>query len=187
MTGQFSSKLGGLKLPTFIVTLFLLASAQLALGQVIEHTEARSFVTDAVQTELSSLGLSQTTRDLLLLTDEEGHPLSFIPDCPVCLGVQDALAKVETTEVDRDVPEAWSVPKASTRTSAFARFVKQAVQNKLLTIEDMGERLDMNKKLKLASDEGQRQLARYQTRKVKAYKMMWSCLMCDSASKAGEL
>jgi regulator of protease activity HflC (stomatin/prohibitin superfamily) len=148
-----------------------------------DHTEARAFVKAAVLEQVEGHALSASTRDLLLSADDEGHPLSFIPDCPICLGVQDALRELEVGPDDEGLAAGLSAEKASTRTSSLARLVRQAVQAKLATIDDMQQRIEMAEKLKAGSEEGQRQLARYQSRKVEAYKMMWSCLMCDAAAK----
>ena len=38
--------------------------------------------------------------------------------------------------------------------------------------------------LEAASDEGSRQLERQQSKRVRAYQKMWSCLMCDAARSA---
>ena len=151
-----------------------------------QHAEAREFVREAVAVEFAHMEFSKQTRDLLLKTDEKGHPLYFIPACLICLGVEDALEQLELAGSDRDVPVEWAAKKASTRTSSLAKFVKKAVKNKLDSIQDMDQRMSMVDKLRAGSDEGQRQLARYQSRRVKAYKRMWSCLMCDAASRAGE-
>jgi hypothetical protein len=168
----------------------ILSSVLLVLFQTCwaedDHNEARNFVKEAVLIRLSESTLSKETLSLLLARDSEGHPVSFIPDCPICLGVQDALLAVTPGEEDRNMAAELSVDKASTRTSFLARMVRDAVQEHLTTIESTSERVEMADKLKKASDEGQRQLARYQARKVDTYKMMWSCLMCDAAARAGE-
>lgn len=150
-----------------------------------DHSQAREFVKAAVASKLSDASLSQSTITLLLSKDADGHPLSFIPDCPICLGVQDALSQLTPNSQDVGVPQEWTAAKPSTRTSSLARFVRLAVQDELAKLEKPGQRIAMASKLRAASEEGQSQLARYQSRKVEAYKMMWSCLMCDAAAKAG--
>lgn len=167
----------------FLYLLLILLMAQTSWA---EHLEARQFVKEAVLSKLSQSTISPATLEQLLAKDEDGHPLSFIPDCPICLGVQDGLALVSKGSEDKGLPEAFQVEKTSTRTSGVARFVRAAVKEKLGTIESVDQRLDMAAKLKAGSEEGQRQLERYQSRRVEAYKMMWSCLMCDAAAKAGQ-
>lgn len=166
----------------FVVFLVLL------LPQVVwaEHEQARQFVKEAVEAKLQTASFSESTLSRLLAKDEKGHPLSFIPDCPICLGVQDALKAQQAGEQDEGLPAELQADKASTRTSFLAKFVRVAVKEKLATLSSLQERVDMAAKLKAGSEEGQRQLERYQGRKVEAYKMMWSCLMCDAAARAGE-
>ena len=166
-----------------LVFLTLLMSAP-SLAQE-SHSEARLFVESAVKAALSDMELTESTTKLLLVKDSDGHPLSFIPDCPVCLGVQDAISKFSTGDSDRNLPEGFVSERPSTRTSSMARWVRKAVREKLAELP-MEQRLDMAKKLQKASDKGQKELKRYQSRKVQAYKMMWSCLMCDAAARAGD-
>jgi hypothetical protein len=170
--------------------ILILSSILLLLIQTcwaeVDHSVARSFVKEAVLSRLSDSTLSEETLTLLLAEDSAGHPVSFIPDCPICLGVQDALLSLTPADEDHEVPEELSAAKASTRTSHLARLVRSAVKEHLRTIEDVSDRMEMADSLKEASKEGQRQLARYQARKIESYKMMWSCLMCDAAAKAGK-
>lgn len=169
--------------------LILLTSILLALSQACwgkEHAEARNFVKEALLARLEGVSICEDTVSKLLAKDADGHPLSFIPDCPICLGVQDALLSLTPGQEDHGIPPELATTRASTRTSSLARMVQAAVKEHLNTIEDVSERLDMADKLRKGSEEGQRQLARYQVRKVEAYKMMWSCLMCDAAARAGD-
>lgn len=167
----------------FLILLLLFLTMLPGLAEE-KHQVARDFVAQAVTKELSESQLTQKTLDLLLAQDEQGRPLSFIPDCPICLGVQDALLAWKVSSEDVNVPDDWSAARASTRTSSLAKFVRQAVKRELGTIEDLNQRLEMNHRLRAGSEEGQRLLTLQQNRKVKAYKMMWSCLMCDAAERA---
>ncbi len=166
------------------LTLFLTQSA----SADPDHSQARAFVQEAVleQLQLQNGSLTEETRVLLLTLDTDGNPLSFIPDCPICLGVQDALETLAPSEQDENIPQDWADAKPSVRTLSVAKFVRAAVKSKLDMMEDIQAKLAMARRLQEGSEEGQRQLARYQSKKAEAYKMMWSCLMCDAVVKAGK-
>lgn len=174
-----------------LVAAFLPASP--ALGAPADP-ELDRFVYSAVLDGLHELGLPDATVDRILENDSEGRPVSFIPGCPICTPARNAFLAWRARPAVADRPPATASPellarlasdKALERTSALGRLVQDLVTRRIAAARwTDAEAEAWGRRFQAATAEGQRQLTAHQAQDVPAYKMMWSCMMCDGAARA---
>lgn len=157
-----------------------------------QDPELDGFVYSAVLEGLSTQGLPDATVDRLLAVDPEGRPVSFIPGCPICMpsmrAFRDWRARPDRSAASPASPErvaALSQDDDLGRTSALARLVRELVSRRIATAGwSESEAEAWSGRFEAAAREGQRQLVAWQAKGVATYRAMWSCMICDAATRA---
>ncbi|MEW6278914.1 MAG: hypothetical protein AB1758_09850 [Candidatus Eremiobacterota bacterium] len=178
-------------LRALIVTLLLLTAPAAAYDPDPEFEKLIFF---SVLEGLYDVDLPRETVDLVLSVDPQGNPFSFLPGCPICRPVRQAF------QVYRDglagtphgagaPPELAELgsPEPLRRTSAVARLVRRWVARRLARERwTPAEKQAWAARFEAARLEGLQALSRSQSQGADAYRLMWSCLMCDAAVRAVE-
>lgn len=177
-----------------MLALLLLMAALTVSARAEADPELRRFVFFAVLEGLYELNLPDQAVDRLLEVDAQtGRPISFIYNCPICTPAYDAFRAYR--QRPRDLEVAGQAPPAELlaeltqdrplgRTAALARLVQQLLSRRIAAARwTEEERRTWRARFERAAEEGQRQL-RLQQKDVEAYKPMWSCMLCDAASRA---
>lgn len=178
---------------TLAVLLALLSAGPARADQGPADPELDRFVYEAVLDGLTTMGLSDATVDRILEEDSGGRPVSFIPGCPICMPAREAFRAYRQGTHPRDVAPvapaamlaALDSEKDLERTSALGRLVQELIAKRIAAANwSDAEAESWGRRFEAAAAEGQRQLTAHQAQDVEAYKMMWSCMICDGASRA---
>lgn len=178
---------------TLALLLALVWAGPARAAQEPADRELDRFVYQAVLDGLYTMGLSDQTVDRILEEDAEGRPVSFIPGCPLCMPAREAFRDYRQRTDARDVPPsapasmlaALDSEKDLERTSALGRLVQDLVAKRIAAANwSDAEAEAWSRRFEAAAAEGQRQLTAHQAQDVEAYEMMWSCMICDGASRA---
>lgn len=166
--------------------------------------EGQKLIYFAVLEGLYDLSLPDSVVTKVLSSDNQGHPISFILGCPICHPVYDAFqayrsrpaffrsdrrdfaTSESSAETLKDV-EQLNSDKAMERTAAVGRLVKRWVRA-AITKQNLpsAELARWANRLKAMSEVGQSKLSEHQRNGVEAYKLMWSCMLCDGAVKGSK-
>lgn len=167
-----------------LMVLLVLGTMLSARAESYSDPGLEELVCESVLEGAQELGLSPETVDRLLARDATGRPYSLIPGCPICAGVEKGLRayrerahsrETKSTELDSENP--------LERTSALGRLVRGWVGRRLERMS-AEEKAAWSPRFERAAEEGRRQLKVQQAEGAEAYKLMWSCLMCDAAVRA---
>ena len=166
--------------------------------------EGQKLVYFAVLEGLYDLSIPDAVVTKVLSVDDQGRPISFILGCPICHPVYDAFqtyrsrpaffksdrrdfATAESNAQTQKDVELLNSDKPMERTAAVGRlvrlWVKAAITKQNLPSAEMARWAN---RLKAMSEVGQSKLSEHQRNGVEAYKLMWSCMLCDGAVKGSK-
>lgn len=175
---------------TLALLLALLATAPVWAAEAPADPELDRFVYSAVLEGLNELRPPHATVDRVLEEDSEGRPVSFIPGCPICMPAREAFRAYRAqpepgSPTSGALLESLGSEKDLERTAALGRLVQDLVTRRIAASGWSDAEAEVwAQRFQSAAAEGQRQLSAHQARGVEAYEMMWSCMICDGASRA---
>jgi hypothetical protein len=174
-------------------------------GSTFFDREGQKLVYFAVLEGLYDQSIPDAVIAKVLVNDNQGRPVSFILGCPICHPVYDAFQTYRTRpsffksdrrdfsttdqqdELHNEI-KMLNSEKPMERTAAVGRLVRRWVQIALakqnLSSAEMGR---WATRLKAMSEVGQSKLSEHQRNGVEAYKLMWSCMLCDGAVKGSKV